>query len=333
MVSPASAPPRSSADRRQAIVRAPAKLNLSLAVLARRPDGFHEIESLMVPVSLADTVAVRSRSDGRFTLAVRYGGRLARHAGLAGDVPADDSNLVIRAAKVLAEEAGSPWGLDTAGSPFGLDTAGSPLGLDVELVKRVPAGAGLGGGSSDAAAVLRAAAAVWGIDWPAERMMELAARIGSDVPWFFAGGPAIVAGRGEQVGKPLPLPALVAVIARPVGGLSTPAVYKQCRPTAAHRGGAQRLAAALAAGRWRAAVREQHNDLERPAMELSADVGRLLAAMARAGCVRPMLTGSGSACFALVRGMVEGRRIAARLGAAGWPGVWLVRTESTKVST
>ncbi|MFZ4731767.1 MAG: 4-(cytidine 5'-diphospho)-2-C-methyl-D-erythritol kinase, partial [Pirellulales bacterium] len=231
------------------------------------------------------------------------------------------------------DTAGSPFGLDTAGSPFGLDTAGSPLGLDVELVKRVPAGAGLGGGSSDAAAVLRAAAAVWGIDWPAERMMELAARIGSDVPWFFAGGPAIVAGRGEQVGKPLPLPALVAVIARPVGGLSTPAVYKQCRPTAAHRGGAQRLAAALAAGRWRAAVREQHNDLERPAMELSADVGRLLAAMAWAGCVRPMLTGSGSACFALVRGMVEGRRIAARLGAAGWPGVWLVRTESTKVST
>ena len=78
---------------------------------------------------------------------------------------------------------------------------------------------------------------------------------------------------------------------------------------------------------------QQHNDLERPARELSADVGRLLAAMARAGCVRPMLTGSGSACFALARGMGEARTIAARLGAAGWPGVWLVRTESTRVMT
>ncbi|NBV47119.1 MAG: 4-(cytidine 5'-diphospho)-2-C-methyl-D-erythritol kinase, partial [Planctomycetia bacterium] len=181
------------------------------------------------------------------------------------------------------------------------------------------------------AAVLRAAAAVWGLDWPAARMMELAARIGSDVPWFFAGGPAIVSGRGEQVGSPLPLPSLVAIIARPMGGLSTPAVYRQCRPDPAGKGGSARLAAALAAGRWRSAVMQQHNDLERPARDLSADVGRLLAAMARAGCVRPMLTGSGSACFALARGMGEARTIAARLGAAGWPGVWLVRTESTRV--
>ena len=299
--------------RRSAVgiaVAAPAKLNLSLAVLARRPDGYHEIESLMVPVSLADTLTVRARDDDRFTLAVRRGGRLARHAALAADVPADESNLVIRAARALAAETGVG------------------RGLDVDLVKRIPSGAGLGGGSSDAAAVLRAAAAAWGVADDPVRLMAVGARIGSDVPWFFAGGAAIVGGRGELVGAALALPAIDVVVARPAGGLSTPEVYGRCRPDAGRRGCAARLAAALAAGRWREAVAGQHNDLESPASELSADVGRLLAAMRGAGAVRPMLTGSGSACFALARGTMEARRIAARLEAAGWPGVWVVRTES-----
>lgn len=296
-------------------VKAAAKLNLALVVLGCRPDGFHEIESLMVPVSLGDTLSVTPTAEAGIRLRVRFGGQLATAAGgpLARDVPADDTNLVVRAATALAREAGIE------------------RGLEIDLVKEIPSGAGLGGGSSDAAAVLLAAARAWRLDWPTERLAAVGAAIGSDVPWFFAGGPAIVSGRGEQVGSPLPLPSLVAIIARPMGGLSTPAVYRQCRPDPAGKGGSARLAAALAAGRWRSAVMQQHNDLERPARDLSADVGRLLAAMARAGCVRPMLTGSGSACFALARGMGEARTIAARLGAAGWPGVWLVRTESTRV--
>jgi len=109
------------------VIRAPAKLNLSLAVLARRPDGFHEIESLMVPVTLHDTLRVRRRDDGAITLAVRYAGRLASAdgRGLARDVPVDDSNLVVRAARALR------------------DRAGMAAGLDIELVKEIPSGAGL----------------------------------------------------------------------------------------------------------------------------------------------------------------------------------------------
>lgn len=290
-------------------VHAPAKLNLSLAVLARRPDGFHEIESLMVPVSLHDTLRLRVTDEPGIRLSVAFGGRLAQPqaAALRRDVPADDSNLVVRAARLLAEEAGVS------------------LGLDVELIKEIPSGAGLGGGSSDAAAVLTAAADAWGVDWSRERLAALGSRLGSDIPWFFAGGPAVVGGRGERIDPVDGIPPLPAVIACPGVGLSTAAVYGRCVPDASRRGEAARLAAALADGRLHASQPFMHNALELPARSLCPDVSRLLNAMAAAGATRPMLTGSGSACFAIARTAPEARGIAARLDAAGWPGVFPVR--------
>lgn len=312
-ISVASRGSRATAPHRSSFVTilAPAKLNLSLAVLDRRADGFHEIESLMVPVSLHDTLRVCAVAEPGIRLRVAFGGRLAQPvaAALRRDVPADDSNLVVRAARLLAEEAGVTQG------------------LDVELVKEIPSGAGLGGGSSDAAAILMAAADAWGLDWSADRLAALGSRIGSDVPWFFAGGPALAGGRGEQVTAMSGIPPLAAVIACPIAGLSTAAVYARCTPAASRRGAAAHLAATLAAGRLRAAQDLMHNALEAPARELCPDVSRLLDDMARAGAVRPMLTGSGSACFALLRTATEARRIAARLAAAGWPGVFPVRIE------
>jgi 4-diphosphocytidyl-2-C-methyl-D-erythritol kinase len=290
-------------------------LNLSLAVLARRPDGFHEIESLMVPVTLHDVVRVRPAAAPGIRLTVRFGGRLAgpHAAALARDVPTDDTNLVVRAVRLLAAEAGV-----------------EPR-LDIDLVKAIPSGAGLGGGSSDAAAVLRAAATAWNIDWPADRLAAIGAAIGSDVPWFFAGGPAIARGRGEQV-EPVPaLRSLAAVIACPAVGLSTAAVYGRCTPDAGHRGMAWQLAEALAGGGLRPALQFMDNALEPPARQLCPDVDRLLTALARAGAVAPRLTGSGSACFALTRTVAEARSVAARVAAAGvasggrWPGVFVVR--------
>jgi 4-diphosphocytidyl-2-C-methyl-D-erythritol kinase len=225
----------------------------------------------------------------------------------------DDSNLVVRAVRLLAAEAG-------------IDPS-----LDIELVKAIPSGAGLGGGSSDAAAVLRAAATAWGIDWPAERLATIGAAIGSDVPWFFAGGPAIARGRGERV-EPVPaLVPLAAVIACPAVGLSTAAVYGRCTPDAGQRGMALRLAGALAAGGLASALPFMHNALEEPARRLCPDVDRLLAALACAGAVAPRLTGSGSACFALTRTVAEARGLAARVAAKGaaaggrWPAVFVVR--------
>jgi len=297
-------------------IAAPAKLNLSLAILARRSDGFHEIESLMVPVSLADRLVVRAVDTPGVRLRVRFGGRLAQPAGavLCRDVPADDSNLVVRAARRLAE------------------VAGIERGLDVELTKEVPSGAGLGGGSSDAAAMLRAAAFVWGLDWPTARLAEIGAGIGSDVPWFFAGIPAIAAGRGERIEPVAGLPPLHAVIACPAAGLSTPAVYGRCVPDQTRAGETARLVTALARGDLRAAGELMHNGLEAAARSLSADIDRLLAALSAAGAVRPMLTGSGSACFAITRTDREARAIAARLDAAGWPGVFAVRVGGSPVA-
>jgi len=301
----------------QAVItlRAPAKLNLSLAVLGRRPDGFHELESLLVPVDLADTLSLRADGPPGIRLAVSFGGLLASPRGrpLARDVPTDAANLVVKAAAALAAAAG-------------IEPA-----LEIELVKRIPSGAGLGGGSSDAAAVLRGAAAAWQLDWPRERLAELGAGIGSDVPWFFADTAAIAAGRGERILAAPPLPPLFAVIACPAAGLSTAAVYRACRPEPERAGDAAALAETLAAGDLRGALPLLHNSLEAPARSLCDEINRLLDNLETAGGLCPRLTGSGSGCFTPCRTQAEARAVAARLatledaGSPRWPGVWAVR--------
>ena len=288
-------------------IHAPAKLNLSLAVLDLRADGYHDIESLMVPVTLHDTLHVAPTTEPGISLRVRWGGRLARiDPAYAGDVPAGPGNLVVRAAEALAREAGVD------------------RGLQIDLIKQIPAGAGLGGGSSDAAAVLQAAADAWQIDWTVERLAALGATLGSDIPWFFAGGPATVSGRGEAVRQVEGIPPLPAVIVKPAVSLSTAAVYQACRPDPARQGDADRLAATLRRG-LRAAIPLMHNALESPARGLAPEVDRLLSDLRRAGGLHPLLTGSGSACFAITRTVVEARHLAARMEALGWPAVFPVR--------
>jgi 4-diphosphocytidyl-2-C-methyl-D-erythritol kinase len=288
-------------------IHAPAKLNLSLAVIDRRSDGYHDIESLMVPVTLHDTLHVTPTAEPGISLRVRWGGRLARiDPAYSGDVPTGPGNLVVRAAEALAREAGVD------------------RGLEIDLVKQIPAGAGLGGGSSDAAAVLQAAADAWQLDWPVERLAALGATLGSDIPWFFAGGPATVSGRGEEVRQVEGIPPLPAVIVKPAVSLSTAAVYQACRPDPARRGDAGRLADALRRG-LRAAIPLMHNALEPPARGLAPEVDRLLGDLRWAGALHPLLTGSGSACFAITRTVVEARHLAARIEALGWPAVFPVR--------
>jgi len=291
--------------------RCAAKLNLSLAVLARRPDGFHAIESLFVPIELADTLTVRLGGSPGIRLTVRCEGPRASH--LAGDVPTDSTNLVVRAAAAIAEEAGI-----------------NPA-LDIELVKAIPSQAGLGGGSSNAAAMLLMAVEAWGLQWLRERLTVIAAKLGSDVPWFLEGVPAVVTGVGEQITPASALPSLFAVVVCPSTGLSTAAVYKACTPDPSRAGEAIRLAETLARGDLTAAMPLMHNALEPAARKLSGDIDRLLADLAAAGGLTPRLTGSGSACFTLCRTLPEARGIAARLmaledaGSARWPAVFTVR--------
>jgi 4-diphosphocytidyl-2-C-methyl-D-erythritol kinase len=290
--------------------RCPAKLNLSLAVLERRTDGFHAIESLIVPIDLADTLTVQTGGVPGIRLTVRCEGPRASH--LAADVPTGATNLVVRAAAAIAKEAG-------------IEPA-----LDIELVKRVPSRAGLGGGSSNAAAMLLAALEAWGLVWPRERVMAIAATLGSDVPWFLEGVPAVVTGRGEKITPVAALPSLFAVVVAPASGLSTAAVYGACTPDPSRAGDAFRLAEALARGDLTAAMPLMHNALEPAARKLSGEIDCLLADIAQSGGITPRLTGSGSACFTLCRTLGEAKHIAARLSAlqdAGiprWPAVFTV---------
>lgn len=158
---------------------APAKLNLTLEVLGRRADGYHEIASVMQTLDLADRV----RLDEAPSIEIEVGGDQVLGVPLEGP-----RNLAYRAAVALAEEAGR-----------------NDLGARIVLEKRVPAGMGLGGGSSDAAAVLRGLNRLWRLDLDAEALGRVAARTGSDVPFFLQSGAAFVSGRGEQV-RPLPDP-------------------------------------------------------------------------------------------------------------------------------
>ena len=291
------------------VLHAPAKLNLSLAVLDRRQDGFHEIESLMVPVSVSDQLHVRRAPAGVFSLEVTFAGKLGCDLGqsLARDVPDDGRNLVLRAARLLAERTNCD------------------AGLTIRLNKHIPSGAGLGGGSSDAAATFLAAAKLWNLDWSLDRLATLSAELGSDIPWFFAGMAGVVGGRGEQVVPVEGIPAYDVVVACPSEGLSTAHVYAACKPEAHRRDEASSLATVLQSDLLRQARPLMHNSLQQPAQQLAPAVDQLLSDMAAADAFHPILTGSGSACFSLCRTTHEAKQLATSLEAAGWPYVVATR--------
>ena len=192
-----------------AVVRAPAKLNLFFEVLARRGDGYHEIETLMVPIGLFDTLTACANPTGEVRLTCHQAAVGADDATF-GTLPPERENLAWRAAQLLRQRAGVEQG------------------ISLELVKRIPSAAGLGGGSSDAAAALLAANALWNLDWTPAALAELAAELGSDVPFFLAGGAAICRGRGERVAAVGGLLPLHFVVVRPPVGLSTAEVYGHC---------------------------------------------------------------------------------------------------------
>jgi len=238
---------------------APAKINLYFEVLRRLSSGYHEICSLAVPVSIYDTVSVR-RSD-RLTLKVVIPSEEKYQQLFKGvTIPEDGSNLVIRAARLLQEKAEARAGEQSrhflleegiaqeqsrpqaGGSVLGGSVLGGSqlggerarfYGADIILEKRIPAQAGLGGGSSDAALVLLLLNELWDVRLTREELAEIGAELGSDVPLFLSGFPVICRGRGEQleaVAGGEGFPPLSLVVVKPPVGCSTPAVYRQCVP-------------------------------------------------------------------------------------------------------
>ncbi|MCZ6745216.1 MAG: 4-(cytidine 5'-diphospho)-2-C-methyl-D-erythritol kinase [Alphaproteobacteria bacterium] len=274
-------------------VAAPAKINLYLHLLGRRDDGYHLLDSLIVFLDFADTVSV-SLADG---LSLGLSGPCA--PALEGG----KDNLVLAAARALAEAGGCQGG------------------AAIELTKRVPVAAGLGGGSADAAAALLALSALWGLEIPAPGLADIALGLGADVPVCLAGRPSFVAGIGERiVPAPAPPPAWL-VLANPGVPLSTAAVF------AARQGGFS------APARWREPISELRawiarlaacrNDLEAPALALVPEVREVLATLRdTAGCLLARMSGSGATCFGLYA-VEAAAAAAARRIAATRPGWWV----------
>ena len=278
-----------------------AKLNLSLAITGRRADGFHELVSLVTPIALADTLTLEP----------------GRSLGLTCDdasLPVDGTNLVLKAAAAYAKRRPS-----------------APTG-HFHLTKKVPHGAGLGGGSSDAAAALRLLDQASGNPLGLEVLESLAAEVGSDCPFFVRGQAAIMRGRGERleilsVAARTALAGRKVVLVKPPFGIPTPEAYGLLAKLGKYRPTAQ-AEAALAA--WIAQPASDPsvlgNDLAAPvfAKYLALPVG--LESFRRATGVNWQMTGSGSACFAFVSDGFDHARLRADVRRAWGPGAWVEET-------
>ena len=281
-------------------VRVPAKVNLQLAVGPVRADGYHDLVTVFHAVSLFDEVTVSPAA--RDSVTVTGEG--------AGQVPADDSNLAVLAARAVAEVSG----------PASREVPG----LAIRIRKRIPVAAGLAGGSADAAATLVACNELWRSGLGQPELAELAASIGSDVAFTLTGGTAVGMGRGEQVTPALTSGNYHWVLAFAHGGLSTAEVYAaHDRICAAGPDGGQRpaldtaLMTALRSGDAAGLGPLLANDLEPAAISLRPELRRTLAAGVEFGALGAMVCGSGPTCAFLARSARHARDLAVALAGAG----------------
>ncbi len=275
------------------VLSAAAKVNLALEVLDRRPDGYHEIATVMQAVDLSDRLVLED-ADG-----------VTLESSAAG-LPTDERNLACRAALALRR------------------AAEVERGVRITLDKRIPAAAGLGGGSSDAAAVLVGLNRLWGLRWPLARLDEVAAEIGMDVPFFLRGGTALATGRGERV-TPVEGASLALVLVNPRFGVSTAEMYARVTP-ALYSDGA-RARAVVGALRKRGATRiagSLYNGLEAVACTAYPQLEQMRAALLAAGALGAAMSGSGPTVFGVARSWEQARQIRARLTRARWE-CWAVR--------
>ncbi len=264
---------------------APAKINLFLRVTGRRADGYHELDSIFLPISLAD----------RIGLALREGGGPAVYLRSDSDgLGPDDQNLAVRAARAFMAE-------------YGIDAV-----VAIDLRKRIPPGAGLGGGSSDAAAVLRMLAELFRVE-DGPRLRKIALRLGADVLFFLDPRPARVRGIGERIEPLDSFAALAMVLAMPPIAVATAAVFRALEP--AHWSGpaADTVIAALGAGRIEPALLV--NDLAAAASAAYPLIGQLQQGLVAAGARAAAMTGSGGATFGIFSTLAAAEAAAAELRA------------------
>ena len=275
-------------------VQAHAKVNLTLEVFGRRADGYHSLRSVVMPVSLCDTLEITPAE------------------GLSSDTGyADD--LCLKAATVLREERGVS------------------AGAEIRVEKRIPAGGGLGGGSADAAAALLALNEMWELGFSRSELAVLGARVGSDVPSLVLGGAVLMEGRGEVVSRipGSPFAPMHLVLAAPREPSSTARVYAECVPREFSSPSASaRMADALRSGDVGAVADALSNDLREPAARLCPGIAAAEDALRSSGAIGVSMSGSGSTVFGLVGSESEGLEIAAKAKDMGF---WAVSARTVGV--
>lgn len=264
---------------------APAKINLSLRVVARRDDGFHDIDTLMVKLpGLADTIDFAEASQFSF------------HCD-APDMPAPDDNLVVKAVRAYEK------------------AAGAPCPCAITLHKRIPHGAGLAGGSSDAAATLLGVNRLHGFKLGVETLHEIASTLGSDIPFFLTAGAARCSGRGEKIQPVPPPPSLTILLLKPSFAVATPDAYRRWKDSSEIPGihySPQQIGETVLV-----------NDLERPVFEKHRFLAELKEwLLQRHETTAALMSGSGSTVFAVLNDPAEADSLAAAARTELDPGLW-----------
>lgn len=279
-------------------VQIPGKVNLTLEILGRRADGYHELRSIVMPVSLCESVSVETRSDGGLSLETVGEGV---DCSVLADLPME-KQLAVKAVRAF----------ETA-------TGRTAPGLDIRVRKRVPIGGGMAGGSADAAGVLACLRTLLEPGMADETLRGIAAAVGSDVPALLCGGAALMEGRGDRV-RPLPRGSADAphlVVASPGFNVSTKAVYAACDasdPAEQRRDGAtEACLAALGTGDVKALAESLFNGLQGVVDVLHPETKALRESLLDAGAVGALLSGSGSSVFGLAESEAHARTIAAKL--------------------
>ena len=261
-------------------VKAPAKINLTLDVLYKRPDHYHEVDMIMTTIDLADRIGLESRPDG-----------LIKIISTDRFVPDDERNFAYQAAKLLK------------------DTYGIKEGVSITIEKDIPIAAGLAGGSSDAAATLRGLNELWKLDLTLDELAEYGAKIGSDVPFCVYGGTARATGRGEKI-EPLPAPPNCwVVLAKPKIGVSTADVYGGLKVDEIKHPNIDQMVQAIYKEDYELLCASLGNVLESVTFKLHPEVVTIKEQMQRFGADAVLMSGSGPTVFGLVDSETRATRI------------------------
>lgn len=282
-------------------IEAPAKINLTLEILGKRPDGYHELRSVVMPVSLADVVSLTcTYAQTAMTLTVGPGVDPSK-------IGTADRNLAVRAARLMQER-------------YRVNA-----GARIHIHKRIPIGGGLGGGSADAAGVIRGLDRLWELGLPREEMMALGAELGSDIPALVHGGAVVMEGRGERVRSVCPAgetwcrEGFWLVIANPGVMCPTADVFRHYRPgLTASPLILHNMLSSIRTSDVSAAADALHNGLQQGVFASYPDVAQTATRLREAGCLGVLLSGSGASVFGLARDESHGQEICRKLGSGLW---------------